>query len=113
MVVERGEIRRADLPEPKDSMPGYKHPILIIQSDKFNYSKVETVIGVVITTNLRLAKIPGDILLTPRQSRLLQDSVVSMTQIVSANKSNLLEYVGAVSATNELVQIENGLRLVL
>ena len=112
MVVERGEIWWADLPEPKGSMPGYKHPILIIQSDKFNRSELETVIGVIITTNLRLAKMPGNILLLPRQSGLSQDSIVSITQIVSANKSDLLEYVGIISA-NKMEQIENSLRLVL
>ena len=89
MVVERGEIWWADLPAPKGSMPGYKHPILIIQSDKFNRSELETVIGVIITTNLHLAKMPGNILLLPRQSGLPQDSIVSITQIVSANKSDL------------------------
>ena len=100
------------MPEPKGSMPGYKHPILIIQSDKFNRSELETVIGVIITTNLRLAKMPGNILLLPRQSGLSQDSIVSITQIVSANKSDLLEYVGIISA-NKMEQIENSLRLVL
>ncbi|MBA2335078.1 MAG: type II toxin-antitoxin system PemK/MazF family toxin [Pyrinomonadaceae bacterium] len=112
MVVERGEIWWADLPEPRGSMPGYKHPFLIIQSDKFNQSSLETVIGVVITTNLRLAKMPGNILLTPRQSGLPQDSVANLTQIVSANKSDLLEYVGSVS-DSKMDQVAKGLRIVL
>ncbi len=111
MVVERGEIWWADLPEPRGSMPGYK-PFLIIQSDKFNQSSLETVIGVVITTNLRLAKMPGNILLTPRQSGLPQDSVANLTQIVSANKSDLLEYVGSVS-DSKMDQVAKGLRIVL
>lgn len=93
-------------------MPGYKHPFLIIQSDKFNQSSLETVIGVVITTNLRLAKMPGNILLTPRQSGLPQDSVANLTQIVSANKSDLLEYVGSVS-DSKMDQVAKGLRIVL
>ncbi|CAN5454766.1 MAG: type II toxin-antitoxin system PemK/MazF family toxin [Acidobacteriota bacterium] len=112
MVVERGEIWWADLPEPRGSMPGYKHPFLIIQSDKFNQSSLETVIGVVVTTNLRLAKMPGNILLTPRQSGLPQDSVANLTQIVSANKSDLLEYVGSVS-DSKMDQVAKGLRIVL
>lgn len=110
--MERGDIWWADLPEPKGSMPGFKHPILIIQSDKFNQSSLETVIGVVITTNLRLAKMPGNILVTPQQSGLPQDSVVNLTQIVSANKSDLLEHVGTVSES-KMDQVGNGLRIVL
>lgn len=112
MVIERGEIWWADLPEPKGSMPGYRHPILIIQSNKFNQSGLRTVIGVIITTNLHLGNMPGNVLLTPRQSGLPYQSVVNVTQIVTANKSDLLEFVGAVSAS-KIEQIEKGIRRVL
>lgn len=112
MVVERGEIWWADLPEPKGSMPGYRHPILIVQSDQFNRSNVGTVIGIIITTNLRLADMPGNVVLTPRQSGLTEKSVINITQVVTANKSDLLEFVGIVSS-GKMAQVENGLRLVL
>lgn len=112
MVVERGEIWWADLPEPKGSMPGYRHPIVIVQSDKFNQSSLATVVGVAITTNLRLADMPGNVEISPRQSGLEVDSVVSMTQIVTANKSDLLEFVGMLPES-KIEQIEKGLRLVL
>ncbi len=97
MVVERGEIWWADLPEPRGSSPGYRHPILIIQSDSFNQTKLKTVIGVVITTNLRLAEMPGNSLLKKNASPLPEDSVVNVTQIVTADKDVLLEYVGTLS----------------
>lgn len=112
MVVERGEIWWADLPEPKGSMPGYRHPILIVQSDRFNRSNLDTVIGIIITTNLRLASMPGNTVLTPRQSGLPEESVISITQVVTANRSDLIEFVGTISVT-KMEQVENGLRLVL
>lgn len=100
------------MPEPKGSMPGFRHPILILQSNKFNRSGIDTVIGAVITTNLRLENMPGNIRITPRQSSLEQDSIVNVTQIVTANKTDLLEFVGTLSE-RKMEQIDNGLRLVL
>lgn len=93
-------------------MPGFKHPILILQSNKFNRSVIDTIIGVVITTNLRLENMPGNVRLTPRQSSLAQDSIVNVTQIVTANKIDLLEFVGTLSE-RKMEQVEEGLRLVL
>jgi mRNA interferase MazF len=112
MVIERGEIWWTDLPEPKGSMPGFRHPVLVIQADKFNRTQLETFVGVVITTNLRLAKMPGNVLLEPKQSGLPGDSVVNITQIVTANKTDLLEFVGILSE-RKMEQIDEGLRLVL
>ncbi len=112
MVIERGEIWWADLPEPKGSMPGYRHPILIVQSDQFNQSNLETVIGIVVTSNMCLSHMPGNIIITPKQSGLGQDCVVNITQVVTANKSDLLEFVGTLPAA-KIEQIEKGLRLVL
>lgn len=112
MVIERGEIWWTDLPEPKGSMPGFRHPVLIIQADEFNQTRLETFIGAVITSNLRLANMPGNVLLTPKQSGLSVDSVVNITQIVTANKSDLFEFVGVISE-RKMEQIDKGLRLVL
>ena len=112
MVIERGEIWWTDLPEPKGSMPGFRHPVLVVQSNKFNQTKLETFVGVVITTNLKLAKMPGNVLLTPKQSGLREDSVVNVTQIVTANRTDLLEFVGTLSE-RKMEQIDHGLRLVL
>lgn len=112
MVIARGEIWWTDLPEPKGSMPGYRHPIIIIQADPFNRSGLATVIGVVITTNLDLAAMPGNVELTPQQSGLPKRSVVNVTQIVTTNRSDLLEFVSRLSG-RKLAQIENGVRFVL
>ena len=112
MVVERGQIWWADLPEPKGSSPGYQHPLVIIQSDDFNSTKLNTVIGAVITSNLDLAEMPGNVLLKKEQSELPQDSVINVTQLITIDKSELLEYVAMLSE-RKLRQIEKGLRLVL
>lgn len=112
MVIERGEIYWADLPEPRGSAPGYEHPILILQSNNFNQTTLNTVIGAVITTSLRLAEMPGNVLLERGKDGLSKDSVVNVTQIVTIDKNELLEYVGSVSA-QKMEQVEKGLRLVL
>lgn len=112
MVIERGQIWWTDLTAPRGSSPGYQHPIVIIQSDHFNQTKLNTVIGAVITSNLDLAKMPGNVLIKKNQIELPKDPVVNVTQIVTIDKSELLEYVGTLSE-RKMEQIENGLRLVL
>ncbi len=112
MEIRRGDVWWADLPEPKGSMPGFRHPIVIVQQNKFNLTNINTVIGIIITTNLHLENMPGNVLLKPRQSGLLEDSVVNISQIVTANKTDLLEYVGTLSK-RKMEQIDKGLRLVL
>jgi mRNA interferase MazF len=64
MVIRRGEIWWASLPAPSGSEPGYRRPVLILQSDDFNRSCIATVIGVVLTSNINLAKAPGNVILT-------------------------------------------------
>lgn len=112
MVIERGEIYWADLPEPRGSSPGYEHPVLILQSNNFNQTNLNTVIGAVITTSLRLAEMPGNVLLERGKGGLSKDSVVNVTQIVTIDKNELLEYVGSISA-QKMERVEKGLRLIL
>jgi mRNA interferase MazF len=112
MVIERGQIWWADLGEPRGSSPGYHRPIVIIQSDFFNRTRINTLIATIITTNLRLAKMPGNILLSKRASGLEEESVVNVTQLFTIDRSDLLEFVGIISE-HKMEQIEKGLRLVL
>lgn len=112
MVIERGEIWWADLPEPVGSSPGLPRPVLIVQSDKFNRSLINTVVIAVITTNLKLANAEGNVLLTARQSGLPKDSVVNVSQLFTIDESLLRDYVSALPA-KKLEQVEDGLRLVL
>jgi mRNA interferase MazF len=77
----RGAIWWAELPDPIASEPGYRRPVLIIQSNAFNRSRIHTVIAAVITANLRLANAPGNVRLAASESGLPKDSVVNVSQI--------------------------------
>jgi len=112
MVVERGEIWWADLPEPVGSSPGLPRPVLIIQSDKFNRSRINTAVIAIITTSARLANAEGNVLLTARQTNLPKDSVVNVSQLFTIDETLLRDYVGALSA-KKMEQVDKGLRLVL
>ncbi len=94
MVISRGEIWWASLPEPMGSEPGYRRPVLVAQSDNFNQSRIDTVIVVAISSNLRLANAPGNVLLPRRATGLAKDSVANVSQVVTVDKGFLTEYVG-------------------
>ncbi|MEJ2307204.1 MAG: type II toxin-antitoxin system PemK/MazF family toxin [candidate division WOR-3 bacterium] len=108
----KGEIWWATLPTPRASEPGYKRPVLILQSDAFNRSNINTVICAVITSNIRLARAPGNVILSKKNSNLPKKSVVNVSQIVTLDKSYLTECVGAISK-NLMGKVENGIKLVL
>jgi mRNA interferase MazF len=112
VVIQRGEIWWAALPSPSGSEPGYKRPILIVQSDDFNRSQIRTVIAIVITSNLRLSDAPGNVFLPRKSSGLPKDSVVNASQLVTIDKSFLIEKAGGLRVP-ELQDVEAGIRLVL
>lgn len=112
MVIERGEIWWADLGKPRGSSPGFQRPIVIIQSDFYNQTLINTLIAAIITTNLRLANMPENVLLSKRASSLKEELVVNVTQLFTLDRSDLLEFVGTLSE-RKMEQIEEGLRLVL
>ncbi|MEW5767726.1 MAG: type II toxin-antitoxin system PemK/MazF family toxin [bacterium] len=112
MVIHRGEIWWATLPPPVGSEPGYRRPLLVIQSNDFNRSRIATVIAVVVTSNTRLAQAPGNALLPARATGLAQDSVANVSQVITIDKGFLTERVSTVPL-HLLEQIEEGLRLVL
>jgi mRNA interferase MazF len=112
MVMTRGEIWWADMPAPAKSEPGYRRPVLIIQSDDFNQSKINTVICIVLTSNIRLAQAPGNILLQIKESNLLKNSVINVSQIITLDKSFLSECAGSVSEKT-MTKVEMGIKLVL
>jgi mRNA interferase MazF len=110
--VTRGEIWWADLPEPRGSEPGFRRPVLIIQADSFNRSGIRTVIVAVITSNLRLADAPGNVLLPALVTGLPRDSVVNVSQLLTLDRLFLTELVDKLSG-RLLADVETGLRLVL
>ena len=110
--MKRGEIWWADLPDPVASEPGYRRPLIVIQIDEFNRSRINTVVVVVLTTNLLLAKAPGNVLLTAAQTGLPKDSVANVSQVLTVDKFFLTEKAGKVRKP-ELLRVESGLRLVM
>ncbi len=112
MVIKRGEIWWAELPEPVGSEPGYKRPLVIIQSNEFNNSNINTIIAAVITTNIQLAAAPGNILLPAKKSKLPKKSVINISQLITINKSFLTVKVHTLSS-KVMEQIDNGIKLVL
>ena len=112
MVIRRGDIWWATLPEPLGSEPGYRRPILVIQVDAFNNSRIATVIGVVLTSNTSLAQAPGNVLLPDRETGLPKDSVANVSQVITLDKAFLTDHVGLLPAVL-LERVEDGLRLVL
>jgi len=111
-VIQRGEIWWASLPEPLGSEPGGRRPVIIVQADSFNESLIQTVLSVILTTNLRLAKAPGNVLLRSHQTGLQKDSVANVSQVATVDRRFLTERIGELPGSL-LQRIDEGLRLVL
>ena len=110
--VIRGEIWWADLPAPRRSEPGFRRPVLVIQANSFNRSRIQTVIVAVISSNLRLADAPGNLLLPASVTGLPRDSVLNVSQLLTLDRSFLTELVSALPRRVQ-AEIDAGLRLVL
>ena len=110
--MTRGEIWWATLPLPSASEPGYRRPLLVVQSDDFNRSTISTVIAVVITSNLNLAEAPGNVLLSRKSTGLPKKSVANVSQLITIDKSFLAERAGRLGP-ELLLEVEAGIRLVL
>ncbi len=108
----RGEIWWAWLPEPRGSEPGYRRPVLVVQSDPFNRSRLQTVVVVALSTNLGIAEAPGNVRLPKRQTDLPKDSVVNISQLFTLDRQFLTEYVGCLSP-RWMEKVEIGLRHLL
>lgn len=103
-MIAQGDIWWADLAEPPGSEPGYRRPVLVVQGDAFNRSSIATVVVVPLTSNLRWADAPGNVLLKARSSGLGRDSVANVPQLVALDRTALTDRVGRVSSARlELV----------
>ena len=112
MVIEQGEIYWIDLGKPSESEPGYRHPHIVIQNNLFDFSRINTVVVCVITSNLKRAKAPGNVLLEKGEVNLPKKSVVNISQVYTVNKSDLKEKIGKVSE-KRMQQILDGLHLLV
>jgi len=111
-VIRQGDIFWVDLGEPSGSEPGYLHPHLVIQNDLFNRSRINTVVVCALTSNLKRAESPGNVLLEKGEANLPKPSVVNITQIFTVNKQDLAERIGSISA-DRLAQVLQGLELLI
>ncbi len=110
--MRRGEIWWTELGPPVGSQPAKRRPVLIVQSDPFNASRINTVVVAAITSNLRLEAAPGNVRLSRRISRLSKTSVVNVSQIVTLDKATLVDRVSSLPS-KAMSQVDEGLRLVL
>ena len=97
MVVSQGNVWWAELPAATGSGPGFRRPVIIVQGDALNRSHLATTVCVPLTTNLRWADAPGNLLLASRITNLEHDSVANVSQILAIDKALLTEHVGKLS----------------
>src|SRR6185369_2092570 len=110
MVVNQGDIYWVELDEPSGSEPGYSHPHVIVQNNVFNVSKINTVIVCALTSNLKRAQAPGNVLLEQNEGNLPKQSVVLVSQIFTVDKTQLGEFIGKLSE-RRVRQILDGIYL--
>jgi len=112
MVVAQGHVYWANLPEPTGSGPGFRRPVLVVQGDALNRSRVRTVVCIPLTSNLRWADAPGNVLLPKQATGLPKDSVANVSQIVTLDRALLMREVGKLSK-RQLDLILGGIDIVL
>ena len=111
-MIRRGEIWWASLPEPSGSGPGYRRPVVVVQTEEFTASRLRTVLAIPLTSNLELAEAPGNTFLPKSATGLPSDSVANITQLLAIDKRLLTELAGELPP-RLLMGVENGLRLIL
>ncbi len=97
MVISQGEVWWADLPEPAGSGPGFRRPVVVVQCDAFNRSRMATIVCIPLTGNTGLAEVPGNVLLRAENTDLPKDSVANASQVITLDKQLLTERVGKLS----------------
>jgi mRNA interferase MazF len=112
VVIRQGDIYWVDLEEPIGSAPGFRHPHVVVQNDVFNSSRIHTVVVCALTSNLRRAEAPGNVLLQPGEANLPKQSVVNVSQIFTVDKQQLGDKIGSLSPAR-VREILEGIRLVL
>jgi mRNA interferase MazF len=112
VVIAQGDVCWADLPDPVGSAPGFRRPVLVVQGDAFNRSRVASVVCVPLTSNMKWAEAPGNVELPAKSTGLSKDSVANVSQVVSLDRDVLTERVGRVSK-KQLELVFAGLDLVM
>jgi mRNA interferase MazF len=112
MVIRQGDIYWIELNEPSGSEPGYSHPHVVVQNNVFNASRINTVIVCALTSNLKRAQVPGNVLLEKGEAGLPKQSVVLVSQIFTVDKTHLGELIGTLSE-RRVKQIIEGIYLMI
>jgi mRNA interferase MazF len=112
MVIAQGDIWWADLGEPQGSAPAYRRPVLVVQGDALNRSRIATVVCAPLTSNLKWATAPGNVLLSKTATGLEKDSVANVSLLVAIDKQLLVEFVGRISR-RQLERVLSGIDTVL
>ena len=112
MVISQGDLFWLDLGEPSGSRPGFRRPFVVVQNDVFNRSRLTTVIVCALTSNLRRAEAPGNVMLPRGEGQLAKDSIVNVTQSFTIDKGELTDRIGRLGG-DRLADILRGIRLVL
>jgi len=112
VVISQGDIWWADLPDPTGSGPGFRRPVVVVQGDALNRSRIGTVVCVPITSNLKWSKAPGNVMLSPRLTGLPKDSVANVSQVVTLDKTLLTDRTGRLPRA-QLTLVLSGIDVVL
>jgi mRNA interferase MazF len=112
MVIAQGDVCWAELPDPVGSEPGFRRPVLVVQGDALNRSRLATVICVPLTSNLKWRDAPGNVFLPAKGTGLPKDSVANVSQIVTIDRAFLIERAGRVSV-KQLDLVLAGIALIL
>jgi mRNA interferase MazF len=110
VAINQGDVFWINLKEPSGSEPVFRHPHVVIQNNLFNRSRINTVVVCALTSNIKRAKVPGNVLLNKGEANLPKKNVVNVSQIFTVNKSDLSEKVGALSP-GRLNQLLEGIKL--
>jgi len=110
MVINQGDIFWINLKEPTRSEPGYRHPHVVIQNNLFNRSRINTVVVCALTSNLKRAKAPGNVLLSKGEANLPKKSVINISQIFTVDKSLLSDRIGSLSK-ERFLQVLEGIKI--
>ena len=109
-MINQGDIFWIDLDDPSGSEPGYRHPHIVIQNNLFNRSRINTVVVCALTSNLKRASAPGNVLLNKGEANLPKKSVINISQIFTVNKSDLLEKIGSLTR-ERFSEVYEGIKL--
>ena len=112
MVINQGDVFWVELGKPSGSAPGYRHPHVVIQNNLFNRSRINTVVVCALTSNLKRAKAPGNVSLSSGEANLPKRSVVNISQVVTVDKSDLVEKIGTLSQ-QRIREILTGIHLLI